>query len=252
MIFFLKIHHFDRVIISFRLFFSAFLADNQDKIVILKFYAPWCRSCKGLEPKYRQIVNDDKYSKLPLEFAELNVQDNREFVKSVGVLALPSVLIYCGTEGLIENFTCGPRKTPFLKKKLITIINSRVDPATRELLQSADTTVIVEAAPCRETTISKVHETKVREITISEDRLEILRSSVPSFHGPFATSSNYLDAVLNNPLGPATYFSERGLITEVPRAAGMKATETNALFRFQTNPRTRIKRTVVKPFKAFD
>jgi len=160
---------------------AAFLANNQDKIVILKFYAPWCRACKGLAPKYRQIVNDKKYSNLPLEFAELNVQDNRDFVKSVGVLALPSVQIYCGSEGLIENFPCGPSKTPILKKKIMTIINSRVDPATRGLKQSADTDAIVEAAPCRERTIAEVDETKVGEITISKDRLAMLRSSVPYF-----------------------------------------------------------------------
>ena len=36
----------------------AFLEENPDQITIIKFYAPWCRACKGLEPKYVQISKD--------------------------------------------------------------------------------------------------------------------------------------------------------------------------------------------------
>ena len=60
------------------------------------------------------------------------------------MLALPSIHIYVSTatktsqegqkqKGLIENFPCGPRKVPLLKKKIAQVVNSHVDPETLEL-----------------------------------------------------------------------------------------------------------------------
>jgi len=69
--------------------YHRFLKDNNDNLVCVKFFAPWCRSCKALEPKFKRVMNED-YS-VHVRFAQFNVQDNKEFVKSLGILALPSV-----------------------------------------------------------------------------------------------------------------------------------------------------------------
>jgi len=111
----------------------ALLAAHPGKIIVMKFYAPWCRTCKGLEPKFAQIAKDPKYAGLPLLFAQMSVQHSKEYIKSLNILALPSVHINAGTEGLIENFPCGPRKIPILKKKIAQVVNSRVDPKTLKL-----------------------------------------------------------------------------------------------------------------------
>lgn len=113
----------------------AFLEANPDKLIVLKIFAPWCRACKGLEPKYNAIVQDPKYDNLPLVFADLTVQHNKDFVKSIGVLALPTIQFYAGSEGLVDNFPCGPSKVPILKRKLARFINDRVDARTRTLKQ---------------------------------------------------------------------------------------------------------------------
>ena len=91
---------------------------------------------KGLEPKFIQVSKDPNYSKLPLLFAQMSVQDNKEFIKSLGVLALPSVHIYAGVEGLVENFPCGPSKVPILKKKIAQVVNTKVD---KQTLQASPT-----------------------------------------------------------------------------------------------------------------
>jgi len=130
----------------------ALLAAHPGKIIIMKFYAPWCRACKGLEPKFIQISKDTKYDKLPLLFAQMSVQHNKAYIKSIGILALPSVHIYSGTEGLVENFPCGPSKLPVLKKKIAQVVNSKVDATTLEL--KTVTVTVAESEPCAEREVS--------------------------------------------------------------------------------------------------
>merc|ERR1711862_291256 len=77
---------------------AALIAGNQDKIILLKFFAPWCRACKGLAPKYIALAKDPKLEDLPLVFAEMSIANNKDFVKSLDVLALPSVQFYIGCE----------------------------------------------------------------------------------------------------------------------------------------------------------
>jgi Ca2+-binding EF-hand superfamily protein/thiol-disulfide isomerase/thioredoxin len=108
---------------------AALLAAHPDKLVVLKVFAPWCRACKGLEPKFIQIANDEKHKELPLLFAQLSIQHNKDFVKSIGVLALPTVQFYVGG-ALHDNFPCGPSKLPILKRKLAQLVNDHVDPTS--------------------------------------------------------------------------------------------------------------------------
>lgn len=63
----------------------------------------------------------------------MTVAGNKDYFKSMGVFALPSILFYVGSEGMVENFPCGPSKMPVLKEKLKIFLNNRVDPKTREL-----------------------------------------------------------------------------------------------------------------------
>ena len=169
----------------------AFLQANPDKIVVLKFYAPWCRACKGLEPKFVQIANDPKYEGLPMVFCQMSVQGNKDYIKSLGVMALPSVLIYTGIEGLTENFPCGPSKVPILKKKLANVINNKIDPNTYKLMVLAPSLEIdctqlenMEAEPCTERQISgEGFETKVMvgDVIVSDESMSFIRSGIPFF-----------------------------------------------------------------------
>merc|ERR1711971_1045369 len=76
--------------------YKALLDANPDKLIIMKVFAPWCRACKGLEPKFKALSRHDKYSNLPIVWASFNMLGNTAFVKSIGVLAVPTVQVYAG------------------------------------------------------------------------------------------------------------------------------------------------------------
>ena len=80
---------------------------------VVKFWAPWCRACKGLEPKYKRIA--DQYPSL--SFKQLNWEEHRAFCKEIGVTALPLVKFFT-SDGEVESFPCGPKKVELLRGKL--------------------------------------------------------------------------------------------------------------------------------------
>ena len=97
----------------------ALLEHHKDDIIVLKVFAPWCKACKGLEPKFHALVKDPKYDNLPIVWADLTIQNNKDFVKSIGVLALPTIQFYARSQKL-DTFPCGPSKVPILKKEIST------------------------------------------------------------------------------------------------------------------------------------
>jgi calmodulin len=105
--------------------YAAFLADHPDSLVVMKVYAPWCRACKALAPKFSGLARDEALDHTPIVFAQFSVQHNKDFVKSLGVLALPTVKFYvAGRE--VDTFACGPSKFPTLKRKLAALIGETV------------------------------------------------------------------------------------------------------------------------------
>jgi len=81
--------------------YHAFLKANKSQLVVMKFYAGWCRSCKALAPKFLKATQE-VYSK-DIVFAQMDVAKNKDFVRTIGIIALPSVHFY-GNEMILENF----------------------------------------------------------------------------------------------------------------------------------------------------
>jgi calmodulin len=125
-----------------------------------------------LNPRFERIAKDPKYEDLPVVFADLSLTDNKEFVKSLGVLALPSIIMYAATE-LVENFPCGPSKVPILKSKLAQLVQDRVDPITKLLRDRV--------VGSDEDSPSVVMDLSVDGKDVSQEMIQSMRTTIPYF-----------------------------------------------------------------------
>lgn len=122
-----------------------------------------------------------------MKFAQLTVQNNKDYIKSLGILALPSVHIYASAEeGLVENFPCGPSKVPILKKKIAQVVNTRVDPDTFKLKPFEKEVEEQEDKACTERSVTpstNADKTKLRvgDVVVSEKTMTYLREEIPFF-----------------------------------------------------------------------
>lgn len=113
---------------------SAFLKVNPDKLVVMKFKAGYCRACAAVEPKFIALKNKKDWDGLPIVWAEMTASPtNKDFFRRLGILSLPTIHFYDGTNGLVENFACGPAKMPILEQKLVQFVQQRVEPETQQL-----------------------------------------------------------------------------------------------------------------------
>ena len=103
-----------------------FVEGNKKKLIVIKYFAPWCRSCKGLAPKFIKLARDPKYKELPILWAELNVKDNKHLVKSLGVKRIPSIQFYALNGRIVDTFGVTPSMMPLLRSKLDSFIADEV------------------------------------------------------------------------------------------------------------------------------
>lgn len=150
---------------------------NPDKLIIIKFFASYCRACRALAPKFIAVKEDEQLNGLPIVWAEFQSKpSNKELFQVLRVVTLPTVHFYDGSKGggLVENFPCGPSKIPFLKKKLARFINNRVDPSTLKLkeIDERESTLAMEPRATRR--ISD-------EGFITWEHIDYLRNGLPFF-----------------------------------------------------------------------
>ena len=80
--------------------YKSVVADEAEKLVVVKFYAPWCKSCAKIAPLYKQMS-----STFPnVKFVEVPVtQSNTELHQGLKVPSLPFAHVYHPTAGLVEE-----------------------------------------------------------------------------------------------------------------------------------------------------
>lgn len=94
--------------------FKALVADEHDAIVVVRFYAKWCKACKAVEPSFYRLARSMRQqqqqqpesgnTKNPMKFVEVPVlEENANLHQGLGVSSLPFAHIYSPTAGLVEE-----------------------------------------------------------------------------------------------------------------------------------------------------
>jgi thiol-disulfide isomerase/thioredoxin len=61
-------------------------------VVVVKYFADWCGSCKLFAPKYKRISNEEGYA--GITFLDVNAEENPEARKAAGVDNLPFMAVF--------------------------------------------------------------------------------------------------------------------------------------------------------------
>lgn len=90
------------------------LRESSDSLVVLKVFAPWCRSCRALTPKVNRFARE--FSNV--RFFKMDYEQNKELCHRLGVASMPTFVFYWGVAGEIEKFSCGPQRAYILREKI--------------------------------------------------------------------------------------------------------------------------------------
>ncbi len=77
---------------------------NEEKPVLIDFYADWCGPCQMMSPIIDEIAEEKEGS---LKVGKVNVDENQELAMEYGVMSIPTMVLFKG--GKVENTFVGVR-----------------------------------------------------------------------------------------------------------------------------------------------
>mmetsp|Transcript_7074 Transcript_7074/g.13173 ORF Transcript_7074/g.13173 Transcript_7074/m.13173 type:complete len:247 (+) Transcript_7074:120-860(+) len=77
------------------------VVDEEDQIVVVRFFAPWCKSCKAAHPHFKKMVSHHSPS---VKFVEVPLTKDTAYIhEGLGVPSVPFGHIYHPDVGLVEE-----------------------------------------------------------------------------------------------------------------------------------------------------
>lgn len=80
--------------------YKSAVVDEPNRLVVVRFYAPWCRACKAVASGFRKLALDHS----DVKFVEVPLTKTNAFLhQGLGVPSLPFAHIYHPEAGLVEE-----------------------------------------------------------------------------------------------------------------------------------------------------
>lgn len=96
--------------------YKAVVADENECIVIVRFFAPWCRACRAAAPLFRKMAGEFSAD---VKFVEVPVtKENAYLHEGLGVPSVPFAHIYHPDVGLVEEMKMNKKDIPAVRKVL--------------------------------------------------------------------------------------------------------------------------------------
>lgn len=105
--------------------YKTVVVDEEERMVVVRFFAPWCRACHSVAPLYEQLAAEYspsvKFVQVPL------TKTNGHLHEGLGVPSLPFAHIYDPNVGLCEEMSMNKRTFSKFRDTLETYIDGSCD-----------------------------------------------------------------------------------------------------------------------------
>lgn len=94
------------------------IASTPDRLIVVKFVAGYCRSCRAIEQKYQRLSLDHPDT----VFYEVNIEEPEamEIQKQMEIKVIPTAVVFAGPLGRVFTEAIGMKKFPLLTEAVDT------------------------------------------------------------------------------------------------------------------------------------
>mmetsp|Transcript_16522 Transcript_16522/g.36175 ORF Transcript_16522/g.36175 Transcript_16522/m.36175 type:complete len:264 (+) Transcript_16522:164-955(+) len=101
------------------------VVEEKDRLICVRFHAPWCRACKAVAPAFRKMA---KVYSSSVKFVEVPMTNNNAYLhQGLGIPSLPFVHLYHPELGLVEQQKIGKKKFPLFRQTLLHYVKGSCD-----------------------------------------------------------------------------------------------------------------------------